>query len=304
MPRRHISVLCPPDGPLLGAAALVRPQGVFTALPLRWTTIQAHDGQWSLAPWHMDEIREVAEVAKRSALEKQLGVTFKDPALLRQALIHSSYLNENPDQAAQSNERLEFLGDAVLGLLVADDLFATYPESDEGMLTELRTQLVRGDTLAKAADRLQLGEALLLGRGEEAGGGRGRPTNLAHAYESLVGAIFLDRGLAATRRFVRRSLSPEFDLITDRTFPMDPKSRLQEISQSRYQSTPAYRLMQAEGPDHARRFTIEVMVDGHALGTGIGKSKQQAEKEAARKALESMEALPPGEQTGMSNACT
>ena len=128
-------------------------------------------------------------MATRSALEERLGVKFKDPALLHLALVHSSYLNENPDQAPQSNERLEYLGDAVLGLLVADDLFSAYPDLDEGRLTELRTQLVRRDTLAKAARRLNLGEALLLGRGEEGGGGRGRPTNLAHAYEAVVGAV-------------------------------------------------------------------------------------------------------------------
>ena len=242
-------------------------------------------------------------MATRSALEERLGVKFKDPALLHLALVHSSYLNENPDQAPQSNERLEYLGDAVLGLLVADDLFSAYPDLDEGRLTELRTQLVRRDTLAKAARRLHLGEALLLGRGEEGGGGRGRPTNLAHAYEAVVGAIFLDGGLAGARRFVRRSLRSEFEQV-DRAFPLDAKSRLQEIAQSRYQTTPLYGLVGSEGPDHARRFTIEVIVDGRVLGVGEGTSKQQAEKEAARQALDRLEAPSSGEQTGMSAPCT
>jgi ribonuclease-3 len=213
-------------------------------------------------------------------------------------------VNENPDSAPQSNERLEFLGDAVLGLVVADELFATHPGQDEGKLTELRTHLVRRDTLAKAARRLKLGEALLLGRGEEVGGGRGRPTNLAHAYEAVVGAIFLDGGLTSARRFLRRSLSPEFELVAERAFPLDPKSQLQEISQSLEQNTPLYRLVKAEGPDHARRFTVEVLVDGRTLGKGTGRSKQQAEKEAAREALEHLENQSAREKTGMSGTCT
>ena len=228
-------------------------------------------------------------MAKRHALEKPLGVKFKDPALLDQALVHSSYVNENPERAPGSNERLEFLGDAVLGLVVADELFAAYPDQDEGKLTELRTHLVRRDTLARAARELKLGEAVLLGRGEEASGGRTRPTNLAHAYEAVVGAIFLDGGLTTARRFVSRSLGAEFKSIADRAFPQDPKSQLQELSQSLYQSTPAYRLLESEGPDHARRFTIEVVVEGKALGKGKGRSKQEAEKEAARKALARLE---------------
>ncbi len=225
----------------------------------------------------------------RSALEERLGVKFNDAALLTQALVHSSYVNENPHEAPESNERLEFLGDAVLGLVVADDLYAAYPEQHEGELTELRTLLVRRDTLAKAGRRLRLGDALYLGRGEEGGGGRSRPTNLAHAYEALVGAIFLDRGLAAARRFVRRSLEQEFKALPERQFPLDPKSRLQEVSQSRYQTPPHYRLVEAEGPDHARRFTVEVLIDGNSLGTGQGLSKQEAEKEAAREALAHLE---------------
>jgi ribonuclease-3 len=229
-------------------------------------------------------------LATSSSLEERLGVTFKDAALLRQALVHSSFVNENPEEAPESNERLEFLGDAVLGLIVADDLYAAFPGEDEGSLTELRTHLVRRDTLATVARRLDLGSDLLLGRGEEAGGGRERQTNMAHAYEAVVGSIFLDSGLDVARDFVRRSLSEEFESIRQRTFQADPKSHLQELSQSRYQSTPIYRLVEAEGPDHARRFTVEVLVDGQARGRGSGSSKQQAEKEAAREALQRLEA--------------
>lgn len=228
-------------------------------------------------------------MARSKDLERRLGVKFKNHALLEQALVHSSYVNENPQLAPESNERMEFLGDAVLGLIVAEDLFAAYPDQDEGRLTELRTHLVRRDTLATAALRMDLGGDLLLGRGEEAGGGRGRPTNLAHVYEAVTGAIFLDGGLKGARKFVRTSLKPEFDAMIERDFPIDPKSRLQELSQSRYQSPPHYRLVQQEGPDHARRFTMEVVVNGTVWGTGVGRSKQDAEKEAARLALTKLE---------------
>jgi ribonuclease-3 len=243
-------------------------------------------------------------MARASDLEKRLGVKFNNRALLQHALVHSSYVNENPQAAPESNERMEFLGDAVLGLVVADDLFAAYPDQDEGHLTELRTHLVRRDTLAKAARRLKLGEELLLGRGEEGGGGRARASNLSHAYESVVGAIFLDGGLKEARKFVRKSLGPELQALTERAFPVDPKSRLQELSQSRFQQPPHYRLVQAEGPDHARRFTIEVVVNGQVSGTGSGRSKQDAEKEAAQEALVNLDGASPAGDAGMSDTCT
>jgi ribonuclease-3 len=227
-------------------------------------------------------------------LEEHLGVKFKKAALLQQALVHSSYTNENPEAALGSNERLEFLGDAVLGLVVADDLYAAYPYLDEGKLTELRTHLVRRDTLAEAAQNLGLGDELQLGRGEEAGGGRERPTNLARVYEAVVGAVFLDGGLTAVRHFVRRSLTSQFHLSVDGAFPSDPKSQLQELSQSLFQTTPSYRLVEAAGPDHARHFTIDVVIQGRTYGRGEGRSKQQAEKEAAREALGQLQ--PPAEE--------
>jgi ribonuclease-3 len=225
-------------------------------------------------------------LAKRNPVEERLGVKFKKQALLEEALVHSSYVNERPDLSPASNERLEFLGDAVLGLIVADELFGAYPGFDEGKLTELRTHLVRRDTLAEVARRLELGDALLLGKGEEAGGGRDRPTNLACAYEAVVGAVFLDRGLDSARQFIQRSLQPEFLLMKQQPLPADPKSALQEATQAQFQAAPVYRLLKAEGPDHARRFTIEVTVAGRSLGVGEGTSKQQAEKLAAQNALD------------------
>ena len=219
-------------------------------------------------------------------LGTRLQLTFKDPTLLRQALVHTSYLNENPGIDVGSNERLEFLGDAALGVVVAQELYKEYPDVDEGRLTELRAHLVRRDTLARAAARFELGEYLQLGRGEDAAGGRNRPTNLARAYEALLGALFLDGGLAKVRTFVKRSLKDELSELRAGSMPHDPKSRLQEVVQSRWQTTPTYKLLKTEGPDHARRFTVQVMVGNKSLGAGEGRSKQMAEKEAAQHALD------------------
>ncbi len=218
-------------------------------------------------------------------LEARLHVSFKQPQLLRQALVHTSYLNENPGIGTGSNERLEFLGDAALGIVVAQQLYLEYPEVDEGILTELRAYLVRRDTLARAAARFDLGDYLQLGRGEDAAGGRKRPTNLARGYEALVGAIFLDGGITRARAFIKRSLAEEFAKLRKSGMPYDPKSRLQEVIQSRWQTTPSYKVLKTEGPDHARRFTVQVVVGGKALGTGEGRSKQMAEKAAAQQAL-------------------
>ncbi len=222
-------------------------------------------------------------------LESTLPFAFKNRDLLRQALVHTSYLNENPGIGVGSNERLEFLGDAALGAVVAHQLYLEYPDVDEGKLTELRAHLVRRDTLARAAVRLGLGEALQLGHGEDAAGGRKRPTNLARVYEALVGAVFLDGGWPRVRSFVKFSLKDEFTALRQKGMPYDPKSRLQEVVQSRWQTTPSYRLVKTEGPDHARRFTVQVVVGGKGLGTGEGRSKQMAEKEAAQRALEQIE---------------
>ncbi len=222
-------------------------------------------------------------------LEAKLHLKFKNPALLKQALIHTSYLNENPGIDVGSNERMEFLGDAALGVVVAQQLYLEYPDVDEGKLTELRAHLVRRDTLARAAVRLELGEYLQLGRGEDAAGGRKRPTNMARAYEALVGAIFLDGGIVKVRSFVKRSLSVELAGLRKSGMPHDPKSKLQEVVQSKWQTTPSYKLLRTEGPDHARRFTVQVMVGRRSMGTGEGRSKQMAEKQAAQQALEEIE---------------
>lgn len=231
------------------------------------------------------DVTRGAKLPDWKELEERLHLKFKHSSLLKQALVHTSYLNENPGIDVGSNERMEFLGDAALGVVVAEVLYNEYPDVDEGKLTELRAHLVRRDTLARAAARFDLGDYLQLGRGEDAAGGRRRPTNMARAYEALVGAIFLDGGITKVRAFIKRSLREELQALRKTGMPYDPKSRLQEVVQSRWQTTPSYKLMKTEGPDHARRFTVQVLVGRKALGVGEGRSKQMAEKEAAQQAL-------------------
>jgi ribonuclease-3 len=230
-------------------------------------------------PRHPDEALAV--------LQGGLGVVFRDPDLLRTALTHPSYSNEHPAESPRTNERLEFLGDAVLGLIVAETLYAGFPDLEEGRLTEWRAQIVCGPTLAKVAQRYRLGESLLLGRGEEATGGRTREGNLERVFEAVVGAVMLDGGLETAREFARRALAPEFQALEDDPATLNPKGALQQLVQGAY-GRPHYVTASEEGPEHARRFTIEVRIDGEVVGTGSGPSKQQAEKEAARQAIEVM----------------
>ncbi|MGD0764705.1 MAG: ribonuclease III [Dehalococcoidia bacterium] len=229
-------------------------------------------------------------MADWNLLEKRLSLKFRNPPLLQQALVHRSYLNEMPESGLESNERLEFLGDAVLGLVVGSKLYDDYPEHSEGQLTELRVALVRRETLARVAKSLSLGDYLFLGRGEESAGGRGRVSNLSAAYEAVVGAVFVDGGMDKARRFIVRSLTSELAALPKgKNIPADPKSRLQELLQARFQRAPVYRVVRDEGPDHSKVFTVQVWGGRKALGVGQGKSKQQAEKEAARQALDKLE---------------
>ncbi len=225
-------------------------------------------------------------------LEKKLGVKFGKSQLLRQALVHRSYLNEMPDSGLESNERLEFLGDAVLGLVVASKLYDDYPQHPEGLLTEMRVALVRRETLARVAKALALGDYLFLGKGEEAAGGRARPSNLSAVYEAVVGAVFVDGGMQKAKKFIINSLAAEFSELTKGRILANPKSQLQELLQARFQKAPVYKVLKDEGPDHSKTFTVEVWGGRKPLGIGQGRSKQQAEKEAARAALEKMQAEP------------
>jgi ribonuclease-3 len=224
-------------------------------------------------------------------------VTFNKPELLREAFVHRSYLNENLSEGLESNERLEFFGDAVLSYVVAERLFLDCPTCDEGALTEWRGYLVKRDSLARFAVGLGIGDFLLLGRGEEAAGGRFRAANLASLFEAVVGAIAIDNGLERARSFIFDAIGDEIDL-RGRPTPIDPKSRLQEVVQARYQRAPGYKTVHEEGPEHRKVFTVEVSVHGNVLGSGTGLSKQEAEREAARQALVALEGEHQEAQAG------
>jgi len=220
--------------------------------------------------------------------QKDLGISFHQESLLEQAFVHLSYLNENPGFARPSNERLEFLGDAILNFIVAEKLYEEFPELPEGELTEIRASLVCRDTLAELASSLKLGDWLLLGRGEEANGGRAKASNLANAMEALIGALYLDQGLAKARRFILRQLKPELEKIKAGKIPPNYKALVQELIQGQKKPTPVYRLVEATGPDHGKQFTAEILVEGEALGRGTGRSKKTAESQAARAAWEKL----------------
>ena len=218
-------------------------------------------------------------------LEKVLKINFHNPALLEQALVHSSYINENPSTSIGHNERLEFLGDAVLDYIVAEKLYRDYPDIAEGEMTRLRASLVRRETLARIAGDIRLGTYLYMGKGEEATGGRNKIPNLAGALEALIAAVYLDLGQAAARDMIIRLYTEEWDKLTRGGAVIDYKSRLQQIVQSRFQEIPVYRLVSETGPDHDKQFEVEVLVNSKVTGSGTGKSKKMAETEAARLAL-------------------
>lgn len=219
-------------------------------------------------------------------LQNSLGVSFDDLSLLEQALVHSSYVNENPGFASVSNERLEFLGDAVLGLVIAEELYLSLPLLSEGEMTRVRAILVRRDSLARLARSLGLGNFVYLGKGEEASGGRRKPRNLASTLEAVVAAIFLDQGLVAARDFIVRLFADELNRVFSQGIRIDYKSQLQEFMQARQQSAPVYEVVAAEGPAHDMKFTVEVRLGDTVLGRGSGKSKKMAEAEAAYLALQ------------------
>lgn len=219
------------------------------------------------------------------AVEQALGVRFRDAALLRLSLTHSSYANEHPQDAPASNERLEYLGDAFLGVAVARKLYQDHPEMSEGELTDARAAVVRGETLSRRAEELGLGDHLLLGQGEEQSGGRAKPSNLACALEAVVGAIYLDQGHEAAEAFVLRVFQPQIDGVAASQQRQDPKSRLQEAAQARGLGAPSYKLLSETGPGHERTFTVEVVVANEALARGSGRRKVDAEREAAVAAL-------------------
>lgn len=218
---------------------------------------------------------------KLEEFEKRIGITFENKKLLNMALTHPTYIFENRDVLHHHNQRLEFLGDAVLGMIVAEHLYTIYPKHPEGQLTKLRANLVCETALASNAKRHNIGSVLLLGRGEEMSGGRERPSILADAYEALVGAMYLDSGLTKVRDFVVRDIH---GLLTDEELlsHRDYKTLLQELVQKHHDVNVTYSIISATGPDHDKRFVAGVSLRGEFLAEGKGKSKKEAEQEAAR----------------------
>ena len=221
-------------------------------------------------------------------LQKEIEVSFKDEKTLVQAFTHRSYINEASDNSLEHNERLEFLGDAVLELAVTRHLYENFP-NPEGELTNWRSAIVKGEMLAKVSRKLKLGELLLMSRGEEKGGGRERTLILANTFEALIGAIYVDKGYDTAETFIKKyiiSLLPE---VIEKKLYIDPKSHLQEISQQKLNATPEYRVLKDEGPDHDKVFTVGVFANGKQIAEGTGPSKQKAEQTAASEALKTWE---------------
>jgi len=229
-----------------------------------------------------------AETESAADLAKRLGLRFKNLHLLMRALTHRSYVNENPN-AIEDNERLEFLGDAVLDFVVGAWVYNHFPEMQEGDLTRMRSALVRTDTLALFARRLDLGSALRLGRGELASGGSQRDNLLCATFEALIGALYLDANVSVVEEFVEPLLTDISSKVISQEEIYDPKSTLQEWAQSNKLGTPHYITISASGPDHAKIFNVEVQVNGTAYGRGEGSSKQSAAQRAAQAALEALD---------------
>ncbi len=218
-------------------------------------------------------------------LGDRLGIVLRNPEAIRQALVHSSFHNENPREVPGHNERLEFLGDAVIGLVVSSLLYDRYPDEDEGFLTARRAALVNRTALAALGLRLGLDRLLLLGRGEAGGGGATRPSLLAGAFEAVAGALFLSEGMSVTRRCLRRLFVEQLAPAPDAGPPKSAKSQLQEWSQRHHHLKPRYEVLETEGPPHSQMFTVAAGIGGRRLATGQGTSRQRAEEEAAAIAL-------------------
>jgi ribonuclease III len=228
------------------------------------------------------------------AFEQSLGLTFNNKALLQQAFTHSSHVNEQDDVVAHSdNERLEFLGDAVLDFVAGDLLFRRFPDLPEGALTQLRTAIVRMEALAEQANQLKMGPLLRLGKGEERAGGRTRPTNLCRAFEALIGAIYVDQGLEVVKTFVTPRLLTYLDQVKEAALAKDARSQLQEYIQLNYNITPQFKRAEAVGPDHAKQHLVHVVVGDVTLGEGYGSSVRAAGQAAAQDALTHLDRLPP-----------
>ena len=221
-----------------------------------------------------------------SAFQKKIGITFKNNNLLRQAMVHRSYLNENPNFELGHNERLEYLGDAVLELIVTDYLYTTFPEATEGDMTNWRASLVNSKMLSDIAKPLDIDSLLYLSRGESKDSeGKARQYILTNALEATIGAIYLDRGYTYAEKFIKKYIIPHLTTIIEKRLDVDPKSRFQELAQEKIKITPHYEVLEENGPDHAKKFAIGVFLGKERIATGEGTSKQEAQVDAAQNAL-------------------
>ena len=225
-------------------------------------------------------------MADLETLEGRIGVTFKDESLIEEALTHRSYLNEHREYAGDHNERLEFLGDAVLELAATRFLFDTFPAKPEGELTSYRAALVNTISLAESAQALQVGDHLRLSKGEAKDTGRARQIILANAFEAIIGAIYLDQGYEAAAAFIARTILVKLDALIAKGAHQDAKSRFQELAQEKRGITPSYKVLAETGPDHARLFTVGVFLNLTEIARGDGPAKQEAEQAAAQNALQ------------------
>jgi ribonuclease-3 len=224
-------------------------------------------------------------------LQNEIAIQFKNRTLLETALTHRSFLNENQNSNIENNERLEFLGDAVLELIITEYLFYTYKDKPEGELTSFRAATVKTESLAETAIRLELGGYLKLSKGEEMTGGRAKPYLLANTFEAILGAIYLDQGYEKAKDFIHRTLTLKIPHIIKYRLDIDNKSKLQILSQEIFEFTPKYDLLSEEGPDHNKIFTMRIIIKNETFGQGKGKSKQEAEQNAAAEAIMKIEKL-------------
>jgi ribonuclease-3 len=231
-------------------------------------------------------------IKRRKIMSKELAadlnIEFKDISILEKALTHRSYLNENK-QVDKSNERLEFLGDAVLELIVSDYLYTKYPDRPEGDLTSFRSAIVRTESLADASRELNYGKYLKMAKGEEESGGRDKDYILANTFEAVLGAIYMDQGYEACKELVTRVLISKIDYIVKNRLDIDSKTKIQERAQAEYRETPTYEVIEENGPDHDKEFVVVVKVGSRVIGRGKGGSKQKAEEAAAEKGLKYIE---------------
>jgi len=234
--------------------------------------------------------KDKERLKKLKILEKLLGHNFKNKELLNQALTHKSYANEKYKSDARDNERLEFLGDSVLGIVISGILYEECPKSDEGILTKYKSQLVSGATLGRIAKGLKIGEYLLLGKGEEASGGRKHFSNILCTLEALIGALYLDGGLKPASKFINKVFHPELQLVKEGKGSKDYKSIFQQIVLKKLKTTPSYKIISEIGPDHKKHFIVEALISGKRYGVGSGSNKKSAEQLSAKEAISTLEA--------------